>query len=104
MKIYILTAEPYHDNSEVRAVYLNPEDGIAELRKCIKWVRFEANTYQLQEWDMDAQKAERLWEISVRQHQMVWKNLLVEDPIFTMQPGVVYEMKPNCKPKAVPIT
>lgn len=65
--VYILTAEPYHDNGWVAGVYLTEAEGVAALAAAPNPTDINCPDYRLTEWDMIGNRAVRRWDAVGRQ-------------------------------------
>ncbi len=68
MKVYILTEEPYHDNSTILGVYETVEKGLEELNKSPTRARDEdarPDQFRLLEWDIKSGRRGRFWCIGL---------------------------------------
>lgn len=69
MKVYILTSEPYHDNSSIQGVYPDETSGLQALRD--QWppttADFNMNDGMLTEWDLETNTEGRIWQMHGKQ-------------------------------------
>ena len=65
MRVYILTYEPYHENSEVRGVYTDYDTAMRALTiapSCADTPQWDdTDTWDLQEWDIELSSKTRHW-------------------------------------------
>lgn len=63
MVIYILTSEPYHDNSSIIGVFHGREIALTALKNSVDPKDINCNDYSLEEWDMEKNERTNDWAI-----------------------------------------
>ena len=61
MIVYILTEEPYHDNSTILGVFDNEQDGLEALDGSVDPSEINGSDTTLTEWDLDKNEGQRQW-------------------------------------------
>jgi hypothetical protein len=64
MILYILTSEPYHDNSSIFGVYTDREVALAALQATPDPTNINGDDYRLVEWDTEANAEVQRWEMN----------------------------------------
>lgn len=61
MKVYILTSEPYHDNSQILGVYDDEGQAVAAWKGTPDPTDINGEDVQLTEWNLDTNSQCRVW-------------------------------------------
>ena len=72
MKVYILTVEPYHDNSRILGVFADEARAIESLKASVDPANINCDDRHLVEWDVATNKGLRVWKMEGKQ---IWENV-----------------------------
>lgn len=61
MTVYILTQEPYHDNSSVLGVFTDLDKALETLKASVDPSNINCDDKALAEWDVTGNKEQRVW-------------------------------------------
>lgn len=64
MKVFILTCEPYHDNSQIEGVYLDEYEAIDALKASVDPSNINCPDSWLTEWDTSVNQEGRRWKMT----------------------------------------
>lgn len=63
MRVYILTEEPYHDNSAIIGVFSTEQEGLAALHASINPEEINGEDHSLREWSLHENKCLNQWNL-----------------------------------------
>lgn len=67
MKVYILTQEPYHDNSSILGVFTDEEKAVEALKASVDPTNINCDDSRLTEWDVEENEEGRVWAMHGQQ-------------------------------------
>ncbi len=63
MLVYILTEEPYHDNSTILGIFRSQKEGLEALNASVNPEEINGEDIRLYEWDLNKNKCLRRWDM-----------------------------------------
>lgn len=70
MKVFILTSEPYHDNSAIIGIFTDEQAANAALKASVNPEDINCDDSRLLEWDLETNQKGRQWDMIGKQ---VWE-------------------------------